>query len=85
MWKGSGREGVRTDSGGVLVKGNMQADDVYTRKSALLKKNVRQTDKLADISSTLCKLTIFFLFLIGLRQAKVVDGIHGNRCIRGIV
>ena len=26
---------------------------------------------------------IFPLFLIGLRQAKVVNGIHRNRCIRG--
>ena len=25
------------------------------------------------------------LFLIGLRQAKVVDGIHGDRCIHGLV
>ena len=23
--------------------------------------------------------------MIGLRQAKVIDGIHGNRCIHGVV
>ena len=28
---------------------------------------------------------IFSLFLIGLRQAQVVNGIHGNRCIHGCI
>ena len=42
------------------------------------KRHIIQAQELARFARL-----IVFLLLIGLRQGKVVDGIHGRRCIHG--